>query len=188
MDSRQFKNLMANKTYITANSDMHIYMHKMSERARKITMQLNSRYHNPKKARKLFSKLIGYKVNDAFTIFPPFTTDYGQNINIGKSVFINSCCTFQDQGGIFIGDNVLIGPQVVIATLNHDFNPTSRKSMNPAPVVIKDNVWIGGNVTICPNVTIGKNSIVGAGSVVTKDIPDNVIAVGVPAKVIKSIY
>lgn len=187
MDATKFRELMAEKSYITASSETHLYMHKMAERARKFTMKLNSKYRKPNKVRKLFSMLTGFDIDNSLTLFPPFYTDYGQNIHIGKNVFINAGCTFQDQGGIFIGDNVLVGPQVVIATLNHDFDPQKRKSMNPSSVVIENNVWIGGNVTICPNVTIGKNSIIGAGSVVTRDIPKNSVAVGVPAKVIKSI-
>lgn len=188
METEEFKRLMENKTYIVAGTEMHQHMHLMADRARQITMQINNEYFSAEKIRELFSELIGKKVDDNFVLFPPFNTDYGQNISVGKDVFINSNCHFQDQGGIFIGDNVLIGPKVVIATLNHDFAPNHRKSMNPAPVKIGNNVWISGNVTILPNVTIGENSIIGAGSVVTKDIPSNVVAVGVPAKVIKSIF
>lgn len=187
MDKFEFKKLMANQTYITAGTNIHLYMHSKAERARKITMKINNKYHSANKVRKLFFKLTGQKLDDTFTLFPPFTTDYGQNITIGKNVFINSGCSFQDQGGIIIGDNVLIGPQVVIATLNHDFTPNFRKNMNPSPVMIENNVWIGANVTICPGVTIGENSIIGAGAVVTQNIPKNCIAVGVPAKVIKCI-
>ncbi len=187
MDKYEFRKLMSNHTYIFAGSPLHLYMHKMAERARKITMKMNNKSHSANKVRKLFFKLTQEKTDNTFTLFPPFTTDYGQNIKIGKGVFINAGCTFQDQGGIFIGNNVLIGPQVVIATLNHDFNPNSRKSMNPLPVVIENNVWIDANVTICPGVTIGENSIIGAGAVVTKDISKNSVAVGVPAKIIKSI-
>lgn len=103
-------------------------------------------------------------------------------------MFINSGCKFQDQGGIYIGDGALIGHNVVIATLNHDFAPEKRRGMYPKPVTVGKNVWIGSNSTICPGVTIGDNAVIGAGSVVTKDVPENMVAAGVPAKVIKSIF
>ena len=120
-------------------------------------------------------------------MFPPFYADYGQNITVGKNVFINSGCCFQDQGGIIIGDNVLIGQQVVIATLNHDLMPEKRANMLPAPVTIGDGVWIGAHATILSGVTIGSGAVVAAGAVVTKDVPENTVVGGVPAKIIKTI-
>lgn len=104
---------------------------------------------------------------------------------MGKNVFINSGCRFQDQGGITIGDGALIGHNVVLATLNHDFSPKKRSTMHPAPIVIGKNVWIGANATVVPGVTIGDGAIIAAGAVVTKDVPKNAVAAGVPAKVIK---
>ena len=94
-----------------------------SQEAQKITCEINYVYHDFDEIRELFSKLIGMKVSDDFRLFPPFTTDFGKNIHLGKNVFINSGCRFQDQGGICIGDNVLIGHNVVLATLNHEENP-----------------------------------------------------------------
>lgn len=187
MDSAQFKQMLKTQNYITAGSNMHLHMHEMSERALKITSKMNEEFENADKVRHLFSQLIGKTVDSSFVLFPPFNADYGQNINIGKGVFINSGCCFQDQGGITIGDNVLIGPQVVIATLNHDLSPKHRKSMVAKAVTIEDNVWIGAHATICPGVTIGSNSIVAAGAVVTRDVPANVVVGGVPAVIIKSI-
>ena len=102
-------------------------------------------------------------------------------------MFINSGCCFQDQGGIEIGNNVLIGQQVVIATLNHELTPSKRANLLPAPVKIGNNVWIGAHATILAGVTIGDNSVVAAGAVVNKDVPANVVVAGVPAKVIKNI-
>ena len=120
-------------------------------------------------------------------MFPPFYTDCGKNIKIGKNVFINACCRFQDQGGIEIGDGSLIGHNTTIATLNHDFNPAKRQNLTPSPVKIGKNVWIGSDCTILPGVEIGDGAIIGAGSVVTKSIPTNAVAVGNPARVIKEI-
>ena len=100
-----------------------------------------------------------------------------------KNVFINACCKFQDQGGITIGDGVLIGHNVTLATLNHDERPKFRQNIYPKPIKIGDNVWIGSNATILQGVDIGDGAIIGAGSVVTKDVPKNAIVVGIPAKI-----
>ena len=187
MNAEQFKELMKEKTYITANSEAHLHMHEMSERARKITAEINNQFHTAEELRELFSELIEKRVDDQFGLFPPFYADYGQNITVGNRVFINSGCCFQDQGGIEIGDNVLIGQQVVIATLNHDLMPEKRANMLPAPVRIGNDVWIGAHATILSGVTIGNGAVVAAGAVVTKDVPENTVVAGVPAKVIKSI-
>ncbi|MDE7256423.1 MAG: sugar O-acetyltransferase [Clostridia bacterium] len=185
MDAAKFIEEMKKQTYIAANSEMHLHMHEMAQRARKITAEMNNSFRTAEELRKMFSELTGNRVDGKFTLFPPFYTDYGQNITVGKNVFINSGCCFQDQGGIEIGDNVLIGQQVVIATLNHDFNPEKRANMLPDSVKIGNNVWIGAHATILSGVTIGDNSVVAAGAVVTKDVPENAVVVGVPAKIIK---
>ena len=106
--------------YITAGIDAHLVMHKASYQARKITAKINSGAKSNKKIVRLMSKLTGEKVDDSFRLFPPIYTDFGKNLTIGKNVFINGGCVFQDQAGITIGDNCLIGHQVVFATLNHD--------------------------------------------------------------------
>ncbi len=185
MDRQKFADEMAKRTYITAGSETHLFMHAASQRALRITAKMNGRYRTPKKLRVLFSELIGKEVDETFGLFPPFHADYGMNIAVGKRVFINEGCCFQDQGGIEIGDDVLIGQQVVIATLNHDQAPARRGNMLPAPVKIGNKVWIGAHATILPGVTIGDGAIVGAGAVVTKDVPANGVALGVPAKVVK---
>lgn len=180
------KHLNCGKTVI-GNSEMHQFMHKVSNEAMKITAELNGRYHEPEEIRALFSELIGKPVDQSFGLFPPFYTDCGKNITVGKNVFINSGCHFQDQGGITIGNGVLIGHNVVLATLNHDFSPKKRSTLLPAPVVIGENVWIGSNATVVPGVTIGNGSIIAAGAVVTKNVPENVVVGGVPAKIIKAL-
>jgi acetyltransferase-like isoleucine patch superfamily enzyme len=166
---------------------MHHVMHKVSQEALKLTAELNGRYHTPEEIRELFSQLIGKPVDKTFAMFPPFNTDCGKNISVGKNVFINSGCRFQDQGGITIGDGTLIGHNVVLATLNHDIDPRKRSTIHPRPILIGKNVWIGANVTIVPGVTIGDGATIAAGAVVTKDVPENVIVGGVPAKFIKKI-
>ncbi|HJA40387.1 MAG TPA: sugar O-acetyltransferase [Firmicutes bacterium] len=172
---------------VLVGSEMYREMMKISTEAMRITAELNNGYHTPEKIRILFSKLIGETVDETFRLFPPFYTDFGKNIHIGKDVFINACCCFQDQGGIQIGDGTLIGHQVVLATLNHDFDPKKRKDIIPAPIQIGENVWIGSNSVIVGGVTIGDNAIIAAGSVVTKDVDANTVVGGVPAKFIKLI-
>lgn len=116
-----------------------------------------------------------------------FITDFGKNIHLGENVFINAGCKFQDQGGIYIGDNVLIGHNVVLATLNHDENPERRGNLIPGAINIGDNVWIGSNATILAGVSIGDGAIIAAGAVVTKDVDENTIVAGVPAKYIRDV-
>jgi acetyltransferase-like isoleucine patch superfamily enzyme len=172
---------------VVGGSELHQVMHEVSQEALKLTADLNGQYHTPEEIRELFSKLIGKTVDRTFAMFPPFYTDCGKNISVGKNVFINSGCRFQDQGGIIIGDGVLIGHNVVLATLNHDIDPRKRSTMYPAPIVIGNNVWIGANATVVPGVTIGDGAVIAAGAVVIKDVPANVIVGGVPAKIIKKI-
>lgn len=158
-----------------------------SQEAQKITCEINYQYHDFDEIRELFSKLIGEKVSEDFRLFPPFTTDFGKNIHLGNNVFINSGCRFQDQGGIYMGDNVLIGHNVVLATLNHEENPKKRSNLIAAPIKIGNDVWIGSNVTVTPGVTIGDGAIIGAGAVVTKDVDKNTIVAGVPARYIRDV-
>ncbi len=172
---------------VIAGSEIHRYMSFLADEAMKLTCELNCKYNPPKRVCELFFQLTGKQVDYSFRLFPPFYTDCGKNITIGKNVFINSCCHFQDQGGIVIGDNVLIGHNVVIATLNHNQNPHKRASILPKPVRIGNNVWIGSNATILGGVQIQDGAIIAAGAVVTKDVAQNTIVAGVPAKVIKVI-
>lgn len=155
--------------------------------AQKITIEINTKYHEPDELAELFSRLIGKPVGENFGLFPPFYTDFGKNITIGNNVFINAGCKFQDQGGIFIDDGALIGHGVVLATLNHDLDPAKRQQLHPAPIHIGKNVWIGANATVTSGVTIGDNAVVAAGAVVNKDVAANTVVGGVPAKFIKRI-
>ena len=127
---------------------LHIYMRQSAQRALKLTAELNATWHEPEEVVRLFSELTGREVGEGFCLFPPFYTDYGQNITVERNVFINGGCHFQDQGGITIGEGTLIGHKVVIATLDHDQRPSHRQELIPAPVVIGKNVWIGANATL----------------------------------------
>lgn len=172
---------------VEGGSEAHQVMHRLSQEALKITAELNGSYHPPEAVRELFAKLIDKPVDESFAMFPPFTTDCGKNIEVGKNVFINSGCRFQDQGGIRIGDGVLVGHNVVLATLNHDMDPKKRSTLHPSPIHIKDNAWIGANATVLPGVTIGEGAIIAAGAVVTRDVAPNVVVGGNPAKQLKTI-
>ena len=172
---------------VRGGSEMHAFMTEMSHEAMKITAELNGSYHTAEEIRQLFSELIGKPVDASFGMFPPFYTDCGKNITLGKHVFINSGCQFQDQGGITIDDGALIGPNTVLATLNHGLAPSRRHDLFPAPIHIGKNVWLGANVTVLGGVTIGDNAVVAAGAVVTNDIPHNALAAGVPARVIRTL-
>lgn len=187
MNNTEFLEYMNNHNYIDKSDIVLEKFYELSENARKITMELNNKYHTQNEIRELFSQLTNKKVDESFRMFPPFYTECGINITVGKNVFINACCKFQDQGGIEIGNNVLIGHGVTIATLNHDITPENRVSMIAKKVKIGSDVWIGSNCVILPGITIGDGAIIGAGSVVTKNVSKNTIVAGNPAKVIKHI-
>lgn len=167
--------------------DITRFMDEMSEQARRVTFALNSAYHTPDEVRALLSRLFGYAVDPTLRVFPPFYTDFGRNIRVGKEVFINACCHFQDHGGVTLGDGCKIGHNVVFATLDHGLAPEDRHTTRPAPIVLGKNVWVGANATILRGVTIGDNAVVAAGAVVTKDIPADTVAGGVPARTIRKI-
>ncbi len=137
--------------------------------------------------REMSKKLLG-KSDDAL-VNPPFYCDYGFHIEVGKNFYANYNCTIVDVAKVVIGDNCMLAPNVSIYTAGHPVHPASRNSLYEygIGVTIGDNVWIGGNTVILPGVHIGSNTVIGAGSVVTKDIPDWVIAAGNPCRVIRRI-
>ena len=154
------------------------------------------------KRERIFMRWIGSVDGNPYNIISPMITVYGKNIHVGKNLFANTGLYIQDYGEVTIGDNVFIGPNVCIVTIEHPINPEeravhdvphsivsgSRGNFERAkPVYIGNNVLIYSGAIICPGVSIGDNTIIGAGSVVTKDIPSNVFACGVPCKVIKKI-
>ena len=137
----------------------------------------------------ILKDLLGHVADDEIIVNQPFYCDYGKQIRVGKRFFANFNLTILDEASVTIGDDCFIGPNVSIYTACHSTDPVERNTRREwaEPVTIGDNVWIGGSVTILPGVTIGSNVTIGAGSVVTRDIPDNVVAVGNPCKVIKKI-
>src|SRR6202453_2862044 len=159
------------------------------KRAMAITARLNRlTFNDADEIRVLFSELIGKKVHESFSLIPPFYTSGGDEIRVGRNVFVNQNCTFYDLGGLDIADDVMIGPNVSIITSGHPLEPSLRRTTTIGkPVVIERNVWIAAGAIIIGGVTVGENSVVAAGSVVTRDIPSNTLVGGNPAKIIRSI-
>jgi len=187
MNVEEFLEIMDSGKEIVAGSAEHKFMHILSQEARKITMEINSNYHTEEEIRDLMQKLTARVIDESFVLFPPFYTDCGKNIKIGRNVFINSVCMFQDQGGIEIGDGTLIGHNVVLATLNHNLRVEDRANMIPKPIKIGKNVWIGANTTICQGVEIGDGAVIAAGAAVNKNVEKRTVVGGVSAKFIKNV-
>lgn len=153
---------------------------------RRLLLRLNQSA-DPEEMRSLLSRITGAEIDQSSAIFPPFHINYGRHTKIGKNVFINFDCVFLDLGGITIEDRVFIAPKVSLLTEGHPISPEDRHSLTVTPIRIKRNAWIGANATITQGVTIGENAVVAAGAVVTKDVPDNTIVGGIPARIIKAI-
>lgn len=163
------------------------FMDTMSDEARKVTCRINATYHSREELVELLSELTGKRVDPSVKLFPPIYADFGKNITLGKNVFINDCCHFQDHGGVTIGDGTLIGHNVVFATINHDMRPEHRNEMKAAPIRLGKDVWVGSNVTFLPGVTVGDGAIVAAGAVVTHGVAPRTVVAGVPARKMKDV-
>lgn len=157
------------------------------ENTRRLIGELNTGYHSPDEVRTLLEGIWGQPLDASVRMFPPFYTAFGKATRVGKEVFINFGCTFLDQGGITLEDGVLIGPGAKILTEGHPEQPDMRRTLQTQPVVIRRKAWIGAGAIVLPGVTVGENAIVAAGAVVTKDVPDNAVVAGVPAKIIRNI-
>lgn len=167
--------------------DPHSYqLREASFTTKKMLVQMN-KSDDENEIRELLSKITNTKIDESVIVFTPFNINYGKHTKIGKNVFINFDCVFLDLGGITIEDNVLIAPKVSLLTEGHPISIEDRHSLIPKPIHIKRNAWIGANATILQGVTIGENAIVAAGAVVAKDVPDNTIVGGIPAKILKLI-
>ena len=185
MRLQEFLDHVASGAPIEGGSPQHRFMHAAAQEAFRATAEINTGHRSPDEVRTLMSRLTGETVDASVTVFPPFYTEFGKNLHLGKNVFINIGCRFQDTGGITIGDGTLIGHGTTLTTLNHRIDPARRADMLPSPIVIGRNVWLGAGVTVVPGVTIGDGAIVGAGAVVTKDVAADTIVAGVPARVVR---
>ncbi|MFJ2929481.1 sugar O-acetyltransferase [Streptomyces massasporeus] len=156
-------------------------------------MRLAARYlaaytEDAESARPMLRELLG-AVGEGVDLRPPVYVDYGSNISIGARTFVNYNLTALDVARITIGEDCQIGPNVQLLTPTHPVEPEPRRDKLEAarPIVIGDNVWLGGGVIVCPGVTIGDNAVVGAGAVVTRDVPADVVAVGNPARPVRNL-
>lgn len=157
------------------------------EKTMNLVAQLNSGYHTPIEIRELLGRIWGRKLDDSVRMFPPFHTAFGKFTKVGKGVFINFGCTFLDRGGITLEDDVFIGPNAQLVTENHPEQPSERHNVYAKPITIRRGAWIGAGAIVLPGVTVGEHSIVAAGAIVTKDVPDNMIVAGNPARVMRNI-
>jgi maltose O-acetyltransferase len=175
--------MMSGEFYLSGNDELR----KDRRKAKNLLHRLNvTEYRITKQARLILAELIP---NTTFNLYvePPFFCDYGYNIHCGENVYFNTNCVVLDASKVTIGSNVLFGPGVQLYTASHPIDAETRRTHSLSkPITIGDDCWIGGNAVICPGVTIGNGCVIGAGSVVTKDIPDNSMAVGNPAKVIRN--
>lgn len=190
----EFDRMVSGKLYNAYHEDIREIHERGMSRCEKFN-NIPMRRKNAKKH--ALEKLIPSAKGKEFSIFTPFYCEYGVNIHVGKGCFCNYNCIFLDISPITLGDNVWIGANVTLATPNHPFIADERIVREypdgvhdleySAPITIKDNTWICSGVTVCGGVTIGKNCVIAAGAVVTRDIPDNCIAAGIPARVVRKI-
>ncbi len=178
--------MLAGEWY-NANYDRALSEERM--RAQDLCHELNQTNPGDKKTRqKIIVELLGY-IPENVNISSPFTVDYGWNIKVGKNVFINMNNYFMDGAEITFGDNVFVGPSCGFYTADHPLDAEDRRKglEKASPIKVGDDVWIGAGVSVMPGVTIGDRSVIGAGSVVTKDIPPDSLAMGVPCHVVREI-
>lgn len=177
---------LRNKESVSFSDTQYYKVREACNDTKKMLVQMNNATE-PTEVRNILSQITGTEIDESTTIFTPLHINYGKNTKIGKNVFINFDCVFLDLGGITIEDNVLIAPKVSLLSEGHPTEPEHRTSLTTGHIHIKKNAWVGANATIMQGVTIGENAIVASGAVVTKDVPDNVIVGGIPAKIIKTI-
>lgn len=171
---------------VSADDGQMDLLREASYATKKLVLEMN-RSSDPTEIRNLLSRITGTEIHDSTALFTPLHINYGKNTRIGKNVFINFDCIFLDLGGITIEDNVQIAPRVSLLSEGHPLSPQDRHALIPGQITIKKNAWIGASATILPGVTIGENAVVAAGAVVTKDVPNNAVVAGIPAKIIKTI-
>ena len=185
MSKNIFERLQSGEA-VSYSDPQHNQISEAASRTTKLLVELNGTA-DVEQVRKLWGEITGMPLDPTTTIQIPVYVNIGKFTRIGKNVYINHLCSMLDMGTITIGDNVLIGPKANILTEEHPVNPAERKALMVRPVVIKNGAWIGAGATILPGVTVGENSVVAAGAVVNRDVPDNTVVGGIPAKIIKNI-
>ena len=186
IDNRsQRERMLAGDLYIADDPELT----RESRRAAELTKAFNdSSPSDPEARRRILAELLG-SLGDGTEIRPPFYCDYGRHTHVGARTFVNFGLVALDVAPIRIGDDVQIGPYVQLLTPTHPLEPAPRRAKWEAaePIAIGDNAWLGGGVIVCPGVTIGMDTVVGAGAVVTTDLPPGVLALGTPARVVRSL-
>ena len=177
---------LVNGEAISPNDPDAYKLRQASFETKKLVLQMNNA-SEPAEIINFLSQITGSEIDESVAVFTPLHINYGKNTKIGKNVFINFDCTFLDLGGITLEDNVMLAPKVCLLSEGHPISPKDRQTLTVARIHIKKNAWIGANATILPGVTIGENSVVAAGAVVSKDVPDNTVVGGIPAKILKTI-
>lgn len=179
------ENMLAGKLYMAGGEELA----KDSRRSRMLTRLFNNTTEEQIEYRTQLLKELFESTGESLYIEPPFRCDYGSNITVGNNFYANFDCIILDVAKVSIGDNVFFAPRVGVYTAGHPIDAGVRNTLLEfgKPVTIGNNVWVGGNVVINPGVTIGNNVVIGSGAVVTKDIPDNVIAAGNPCRVLREI-
>jgi acetyltransferase-like isoleucine patch superfamily enzyme len=138
--------------------------------------------------RALLSELTGHRLDPSVRVLPPFHADSGRNLRFGRNVFVNHGCTAMDLGGISIGDDVMIGPNVQLISSGHPLDPATRRlQITTAPIQISRGAWIAAGATVLQGVTVGDDAVVAAGAVVTKDVPERTLVAGVPARIVRAL-
>jgi len=179
------KRLQAGET-ISFNDPHYVQIHELASCTTALLKELN-RSVTKEQVSQSWEEISGFPLDISSAIQVPLYVNIGCFTRIGKNVYINHACTLLDMGGITIEDDVLIGPKVNLVTEGHPVNPADRQSLFVKPIMIKRNAWIGAGATILPGVTVGENAVVAAGAVVNKDVRDNTVVGGIPAKVIKQL-
>jgi acetyltransferase-like isoleucine patch superfamily enzyme len=160
----------------------------MSERVLRVT-QLTSRlnvlpFEDEAGKAELFAQILGRPLPERVTIYPPFFTDHGLNLELAERVFINQNCTFLDYAGIRLAERVMVGPKVTFITGGHPVDPVERREwLTGAPIDVAENVWIGAGATILPGVSIGRDAVIAAGAVVADDVPPASLVTGSKASI-----
>lgn len=185
MKKNIFQRLMEGETITSQDPDAPLMIAE-SYKTKEVLLKMNQS-SDPDEIRKHLSRITGQDLDPTVFVFTPFHINYGKSTLIGKNVFINFDSIFLDLGGLIIEDDVMLAPRVSLLSEGHPLSPAERGNLVPGKIHLKEGAWLGSGATILPGVTIGRNAVVAAGAVVSKDVPDNTIVAGIPAKTIKKI-